>query len=170
MAKIVIDIDDKTYKAFMELISINLGRSIYKGIIEKCLNAIKYGKVLLKGQFIAICESDYPITEKVENTLKETAFIGGDEEEEDMYCFDIKEIIKADDDKIVCVGDEIYSELTDSKAVVHHIDAWNRYQCFTDSGSQFILDKHTFNDYWVKTGKNYPQIVEVLKQMRGSET
>ena len=49
MAKIVIDIDDKTYKAFMELISINLGRSNYKGIIEKCLNAIKHGKVLPKG-------------------------------------------------------------------------------------------------------------------------
>lgn len=68
-------------------------------------------------------------------------------------------------DKIIHVGDEIYSELTDSKAVVHHIDAWNRYECFTDRGSQFIIDKHTFNDYWVKTGKNYPQIAEVLKQM-----
>ena len=33
--QIVIDIDDKTYKAFTELISINLGRSTYKGIIEK---------------------------------------------------------------------------------------------------------------------------------------
>ena len=49
MAQIVIDIDDKTYKAFMELISINLGRSNYKGIIGKCLNAIKHGKVLPKG-------------------------------------------------------------------------------------------------------------------------
>lgn len=96
MAQIVIDIPDNTYKAFMELISINLGRSNYKGIIEKCLDAIKHGKVLSKGHFIAICESDYPITEKVENILKETAFIGGDEEEEDMYCFDIKEIIEAD--------------------------------------------------------------------------
>ena len=57
---------------------------------------IANGIPLLKGQFIAICDSDYPITEKVENTLKETAFVGGDEEEEDMYCFDIKEIIKAD--------------------------------------------------------------------------
>lgn len=95
MAQILIDLDDKTYKAFMELISINLGRSNYKGIIEKCLDATKHGKVLPEGQFIAICESDYPITEKVENTLKETVFVGGDEEE-DRYCFDIKEIIKAD--------------------------------------------------------------------------
>lgn len=76
-----------------------------------------------------------------------------------------EQLLKQTNDKIIHVGDEIYSELTDSKAVVHHIDAWNRYECFTDSGSQFIIDKHTFNDYWVKTGKSYPQIAEVLKQM-----
>lgn len=76
-----------------------------------------------------------------------------------------EQLLKQTNDKIVHVGDEIYSELTDSKAVVHHIDAWNRYECFTDRGSQFIIDKHTFNDYWGKTGKNYPQIAEVLKQM-----
>lgn len=77
-----------------------------------------------------------------------------------------EQLLKQTNDKIVHIGDEIYSELTNSKAVVHHIDAWNRYQCFTDNGSQFILDKHTFNDYWVKTGKNYPQIAEILKQMK----
>lgn len=76
-----------------------------------------------------------------------------------------EQLPKQANDKIVHVGDEIYSELTGSKAVVHHIDAWNRYQCFVDNGSQFIIDKHTFNDYWVKTGKNYPQVAEVLKQM-----
>lgn len=76
-----------------------------------------------------------------------------------------EQLLKQTNDKIIHVGDEIYSELINSKAVVHHIDAWNRYECFTDRGSQFIIDKHTFNDYWVKTGKNYPQIAEVLKQM-----
>ena len=70
---------------------------------------------------------------------------------------------------IVHVGDEIYSELTNSKAVVQRIDAWHRYQCFTNNGDQFIIDKHTFNEYWVKTGKNYPQIAEVLKQMKEGE-
>jgi hypothetical protein len=77
-----------------------------------------------------------------------------------------EQLPKQTDDKIVHVGDEIYSELTDSKAVVHHIDAWNRYECFTDEGSQFVIDTETFNDYWVKTGKSYPQIAEVLKQMK----
>ena len=77
------------------------------------------------------------------------------------------QIIEADDDdKSVHVGDEIYSELTNCKAVVHRIDAWNRYQCFNDEGSQFIISTETFNDYWVKTGRSYPQIVEVLKQMK----
>lgn len=70
------------------------------------------------------------------------------------------------DDNIVHVGDEIYSELTDSKAVVQRIDTWHRYECFTDNGAQFIIDTETFNDYWVKTGKNYPQITEILKQMK----
>ncbi len=76
-----------------------------------------------------------------------------------------EQLPKQADDEIVHIGDEIYSELTNSKAVVQHIDAWNRYECFMDNGSQFIIDKHTFNDYWVKTGKSYPQIAEVLRQM-----
>ena len=80
-----------------------------------------------------------------------------------------EQLPKQANDKIVHVGDEIYSELTDSKAVVQQIDAWHRYQCFTDEGAQFVIDRQTFNDYWVKTGKNYPQIGEVLKQMQEGE-
>lgn len=71
--------------------------------------------------------------------------------------------------KIVHVGDEIYSKITDSKAVVQRIDAWERYECFTDEGAQFILDPETFKDYWIKTGRNFPQIAEVLKQMKNKE-
>lgn len=48
MTEIVINIDDKTYKAFMELTAINLGRSNCKGIIRECLDAIKHGVVLPK--------------------------------------------------------------------------------------------------------------------------
>lgn len=80
-----------------------------------------------------------------------------------------EQLPKQADEKIVHVGDEIYSELTDSKAVVQRIDTWHRYQCFTDEGAQFVIDRETFNKYWVKTGKNYPQIAEVLKQMKESE-
>lgn len=80
-----------------------------------------------------------------------------------------EQLPKQTNDKIVHVGDEIYSELTDSKAVVQRIDAWHRYQCFTDEGAQFVIDRQTFNKYWVKTGRNYPQIAEVLKQMKEKE-
>lgn len=77
-----------------------------------------------------------------------------------------EQLPKQADEQIIRVGDEIYSELTDCKAVVQHIDCWDRYQCFTDNGDQFIISTEIFNDCWVKTGKNYPQIAEVLKQMK----
>lgn len=83
---------------------------------------------------------------------------------EDVSAVD-EQLSKEDNNNIVHVGDEIYSELTDCKAVVQRIDAWNRYECFTDKGAQFIISTETFKEYWVKTGKNYSQIAEVLKQM-----
>lgn len=86
MAQILINIPDFLYKQILK-------KHVSKATIAR---AFQNGVVLPKGHFIAICESDYPITEKVENILKETAFVGGYEEEEDMYCFDIKEIIEAD--------------------------------------------------------------------------
>jgi ribosomal protein L40E len=73
------------------------------------------------------------------------------------------------DDGIIKVGDEIYSDETDMTAVVHHIDAWGRYQCFNENGAQFVLDKETYDEYWHKTYKYYPQIAEVLKLLRGEE-
>lgn len=80
-----------------------------------------------------------------------------------------EQLPKQADEQIIRVGDEIYSELTDCKAVVQHIDCWDRYQCFTDNGDQFIISTEIFNDYWVKTGKNYSQITEILKQMKEGE-
>jgi hypothetical protein len=86
--QLVIEISDGLYN--------NLGTIKNGSIASKIiLDCVRKGQVLSKGQFIAICESDYPMTEKVENILKETVFVGGDEEHEDMYCFDIKEIIEA---------------------------------------------------------------------------
>lgn len=91
MAQIVINISNDTYYRCK-----NERVGLLPFDIPEVCDAIKNGTALSKGQFIAICDSDYPITEKVKNILKETAFVGGDEEEEDMYCFDIKEIIEAD--------------------------------------------------------------------------
>ena len=80
-----------------------------------------------------------------------------------------EQLLKQTNDKIIHVGDEIYSELTNCKAVVQRIDTWNRYQCFDNKGSQFVIDEQIFNECWVKTGKNYPQIIEILKQMKGDK-
>lgn len=70
---------------------------------------------------------------------------------------------------MIKVGDEIYSVLVNIKAVVQHIDAWNRYECFDENGSQFIIDTETFDDCWIKTGKNYPQIAQILKELKNKE-
>lgn len=67
---------------------------------------------------------------------------------------------------MIKVGDEIYSVLINIKAVVQHINAWDRYQCFNENGSQFIIDSKTFNDYWIRTGKKYPQIAQILKELK----
>lgn len=91
--QLVIEISDGLYNNLDTIKNGSIESNIASKIILDC---VRKGQVLPKGQFIAICDSDYPITEKVENILKETAFVGGDEEHEDIYCFDIKEIIKAD--------------------------------------------------------------------------
>ena len=44
-------------------------------------------------KFIAICESDFPITEEVKEELKNTLFVGN---EDCSYCFEITEIINDD--------------------------------------------------------------------------
>lgn len=92
MAKVVIDMPDYMLNQIMQCYPFKLPSQF----VTETYKIIENGTVLSKGQFIAICDSDYPITEKVKNTLKETVFVGGDEGHEDMYCFDIKEIIEAD--------------------------------------------------------------------------
>lgn len=69
----------------------------------------------------------------------------------------------------VKIGDEIYSGMTETKAVVYHIDAWHRYDCFTEDGCSMCLDEHTFNEYWTRTGRNFPQIEAVLRLVKGEK-
>ena len=68
--------------------------------------------------------------------------------------------------QLVKIGDEIYSSMTETKAVVYHIDAWHRYDCFTQDGCSMCLDEYTFNKYWIRTGRNFPQIGAVLHLMK----
>jgi len=82
--KLVIDIPEKMYN------KINTGLYDYGDMNIIIQNGIQ----LPKGHsFIAICDSDFPITEKVKQELKDTVFVGN---EDCSYCFDIEEIIEAD--------------------------------------------------------------------------
>ena len=58
------------------------------------IDALMNGTPLSKEHsFIAICDSDFPITEEVKQELKNTVFVG---DENCNYCFDMTEIIEAD--------------------------------------------------------------------------
>lgn len=47
--ELVINIDNETYSAVQSLIALNTEKRNFKGIIGKCLNAVKNGVVLPKG-------------------------------------------------------------------------------------------------------------------------
>lgn len=66
--------------------------------------------------------------------------------------------------KDIKVGDEIYSEMTKTKAVVVYIDTWDRWQCLGEKGTFTIEDD--VKKYWVKTGRH---VEEILKEMKGEE-
>lgn len=89
--KLEIDIPEHQYNNIIALNSLSLGRVPYKGIIMYAINAIKMGTPLPKGDFIAVCKSDFPLTEEVKKDLKDTVFISDDP----RYCFEMTEIIEA---------------------------------------------------------------------------
>ena len=66
----------------------------YAEDIQTVCEALHNGTPLPKGHsFIAICDSDFPITEEVRQELKNTVFVGN---EDCNYCFDMTEIIEAE--------------------------------------------------------------------------
>lgn len=60
-------------------------------------------------------------------------------------------------------NDEIYSEMTNTKALVVFVDSWGRWQCLSDNGFFPIDDEQ--KKYWVKTGRQF-DIGGILKTMR----
>lgn len=85
-------------------IVIDVNEEVYSDIMYRAKNTprdmnnydwlIANGTPLPKGHaFIAICDSDFPITEEVKQKLKNTVFVG---DEDCNYCFDMTEIIEAD--------------------------------------------------------------------------
>lgn len=89
--KLEIEISEHQYNNIIAMNSLSLGRVPYKGILMYAINAIKRAKPLPEGDFIAVCKSDFPLTEKVKKDLKDTLFISDDPN----YCFEITEIIEA---------------------------------------------------------------------------
>lgn len=78
----------------------------------------------------------------------------------------IKEYEKKQTDEIK-VGDEVYSETSNTKAVVTRVTSWGEYECINSCGAQFVLEKETWNRYWKKTSRHFSQIAEVLKELGG---
>lgn len=83
--KIVIDIPDILMKYIVN------GKDLSEEQNDEMALAIANGTPLPKEHsFIAICDSDFPITEEVKQDLKNTVFVGN---EDCRYCFDMTEII-----------------------------------------------------------------------------
>lgn len=88
--QIVIDISEEQYNT----IKSDLYNTFPAEMKKWGLEAIRNSTPLPKGHsFIAICDSDFPITEEVRQELKNTVFVGN---EDCNYCFDMTEIIEAD--------------------------------------------------------------------------
>lgn len=80
------------------------------------------------------------------------------------YCYNcmkgIENNFKARQDEMR-VGNEII--LDETKAVILHINSWNDWQCLCSTGV-FILNSET-QKYWHKTGRDFPQIRELFKEV-----
>lgn len=64
------------------------------------------------------------------------------------------------------VGDEIISDLGE-KAVVTRINEWEVIECLNKNGQFIIYDE---KEHWEKTGRHFPQIEEMLKEMENEES
>lgn len=61
------------------------------------------------------------------------------------------------------VGDVIYSELSQTKAIIQRIDSWNIIECFSEKG-QFKISREE-KKFWEKTGEHVDlsNIIDFLK-------
>ena len=91
--KILIDIPEEVYECCLPFKGANIVSNDCNYLPEMTYS-IANGIPFPKGHsFIAICDSDFPITEEVIQELKDTVFVGN---EDCNYCFDMTEIIKTD--------------------------------------------------------------------------
>lgn len=64
----------------------------------------------------------------------------------------------------VHVGDEIYSDMTDSKAVIVHIDSWGNWHCLTPNGIMKLDENH--KKYWKPTNVSYPDVLATMEILK----
>ena len=94
--QIVLEISEEEYQTYINHTEAILDSSIPL-VHQDLLRAVINGAPLPKAEnhgFIAVCDSMDAITQEVANKLKNTVFVG---DEDCSYCFDIMEIIDADD-------------------------------------------------------------------------
>ena len=65
------------------------------------------------------------------------------------------------------VGDIIYSQMTESKAIIISFNAWNDWNCIDTCGTGFVIDKSKMG-FWKKTG-HIDNVEEILDKLRGEE-
>lgn len=79
---------------------------------------------------------------------------------------EIEERVRAYEEKII-EGDIIYSEMTNSKAIVISLNAWNEWNCINNCGTAFTIGKDKFK-YWKKIGHT-DELSRLLKFLTESE-
>jgi len=84
----------------------------------------------------------------------------------------IVEITKAYEEKKkaeeeIKVGDVIYSEMTDSKAIIISFNAWDNWNCIDTCGTGFTIDDSKM-EFWKKIG-HIDEVLQVLDKLRGEE-
>ena len=74
---------------------------------------------------------------------------------------------KAEEDTIK-VGDVIYSEMSNDKAVVTFVSGWGNYHCIQSNGAIFTLTIDKVAKYWTKVG-HFDEVSQLLDKLRGED-
>lgn len=65
------------------------------------------------------------------------------------------------------VGDILYSEMTDSKAIIISFDAWDNWNCIDTCGTGFAINESK-REFWKKIG-HFDGISQLLDKLRGEQ-
>ena len=96
----------------------------------------------------------------------------------DLICdHDITEVIsefqkwqeeKKKAEEEIQVGDVIYTQMTDSKAIIISFDAWDNWNCIDTCGTGFAIDESK-KEFWKKIGHT-DEVEQLLDKLRGEDS